>query len=170
LVTGVSATGATASAVTGYRGFRLETSGNTGSSTVTATLSLADDVEKFNWCVYAFDYPPNAVLQPDGTYQLHGSPPFTINGDIEKTTNTFGAGTCIESITDLTGNPAGIILMAPVATVSASETVVCFGTEVTFTVTPLDNVDATDAMTYTWDIAHGTCDRFHGARLRFHGA
>jgi uncharacterized protein (TIGR02145 family) len=106
LITDVIATGATASTVTGHRGFWLETSGDNGSATVTATLSLADGVEHFNWCVYAFDYPPNAVLQSDGTYQLRGSPPFTINGDITEYANTFGPGTCITSITDATDNPA----------------------------------------------------------------
>jgi uncharacterized protein (TIGR02145 family) len=113
LVTEVSATGATASTVTGHRGFWLETAGDNGSATVTATLSLAPGVEHFNWCVYAFDYPPNAISQPDGTYQLRGSPPFTINGNITEPTNTFGPGTCIESITDLTDNPAGIVPAPP---------------------------------------------------------
>jgi uncharacterized protein (TIGR02145 family) len=106
LITDVIATGATASTVTGHRGFWLETFGDNGSATVTATLSLADGVENFNWCVYAFDYPPNAVLQSDGTYQLRGTPPFTINGDITEQSNTFGPGTCITSITDATDNPA----------------------------------------------------------------
>jgi uncharacterized protein (TIGR02145 family) len=109
LVTEVSATGATASTVTGHRGFWLETSGSNSSATVTATLKLADGVENFNWCVYAFDYPPNAVSQPDGTYQLRGSLPFTINGNISVPTNTFGPGTCIMSFTDATNNPEGIV-------------------------------------------------------------
>jgi uncharacterized protein (TIGR02145 family) len=109
LVTAVSATGATASTVTGHRGFWLETSGSSGSATVTATLSLASGVEKFNECVYAFDYPPNAVWQCDSTYQLRGSPPFTINGDIIERSNTFGPGTYITSITDATDNPEGIV-------------------------------------------------------------
>jgi uncharacterized protein (TIGR02145 family) len=109
LVTEVSATGATASTVTGHRGFWLETAGSNGSATVTATLDIAPGVENFNWCVYAFDYPPNAVLQSDGTYKLRGTPPFTINGD-PVLTNTFGAGTCITSITDATDNPEGIVL------------------------------------------------------------
>jgi hypothetical protein len=113
LITDVSATGATASTVTGHRGFWLETSGDSGSATVTATLKLADGVEQFNWCVYAFDYPPNAVLQSDGTYQLHGTPPFTINGDITEPTNTFGLGTCITSFTDATDNPEGHIISPP---------------------------------------------------------
>jgi hypothetical protein len=115
LITKVSATGATASTVTGHRGFWLETSGSNGSATVTATLGLAPGVEKFNECVYAFDYPPNAVPQCDNTsYQLRGSPPFTINGDIIEHSNTFGPGTYITSITDATDNPEGIVLNAGV--------------------------------------------------------
>jgi uncharacterized protein (TIGR02145 family) len=121
LVTEVNVIGATASTITGYRGFWLETSGDSGSATVTATLSLAAGVEHFNWCVYAFDYPPNAVLQADGTYQLRGSPPFTVNGDkLANGVKTFGAGTCITSVTDATDNPEGIILA--VAWYSGGET------------------------------------------------
>jgi uncharacterized protein (TIGR02145 family) len=121
IITEVSATGATASTVTGNRGFWLEADGNNGSATVTATLSLADGVENFNWCVYAFDYPPNAVLQSDGTYQLRGSPPFTVNGDkLADGVKNFGAGTCITSITDATDNPEGIVLA--VAWYSGGET------------------------------------------------
>jgi hypothetical protein len=115
LITDVIAIGATASTVTGRRGFWLETSGDNGSATVTATLELG--VERFNWCVYAFDYPPNAVSQPDGSYQLRGTPPFTINGDITEHSNTFGPGTCITSITDATNNPEGRII--PLYSVSA---------------------------------------------------
>jgi uncharacterized protein (TIGR02145 family) len=120
LVTEVSATGATASTVTGHRGFWLETAGSNGSATVTAILSLADGVENFNWCVYAFDYPPNAVFQSDGSYRLHGSPPFTINGYITEPTNTF-VGTCIVSITDATDNPEGIVPPPPIAWSSGGE-------------------------------------------------
>jgi uncharacterized protein (TIGR02145 family) len=120
LVTEVSATGATASTVTGHRGFWLETSGVNGSATVSATLGLAPGVEHFNWCVYAFDYPPNAVLQPDGSYQLRGSPPFIINDDITEYSNTFGPGTCITSFTDATNNPEGIV-PAPIAWFSGGD-------------------------------------------------
>jgi uncharacterized protein (TIGR02145 family) len=86
------------------RGFWLE-----NNATVTATLSGVSG-SRFSWCAYAVDAPPNAVSQPDGSYQLHGTPPFTINGDITEYSNTFGPGTCIESITDFTYNPAGHII------------------------------------------------------------
>ncbi|MDR0694464.1 MAG: hypothetical protein LBF81_04090, partial [Prevotellaceae bacterium] len=84
LVTGATATttgNVTASTVSGNRGFWLNASGSSGSSgsaNVTATLSLAAD--KFNWCAYAFDLPPNATPKTGGGYDLHGTPPFTING------------------------------------------------------------------------------------------
>jgi uncharacterized protein (TIGR02145 family) len=121
LVTEVSATGATASTVTGHRGFWLYTDGSSnGSATVTATLGLAPGVEHFNWCVYAFDYPPNAVFQSDGSYRLCGSPPFTINGNITEPSNTF-AGTCITSFTDATDNPEGIVPPPPIAWSSGGE-------------------------------------------------
>jgi uncharacterized protein (TIGR02145 family) len=120
LITDVSATGATASTVTGHRGFWLETAGDNGSATVTATLNLADGVEHFNWCVYAFDYPPNAVFQSDGSYRLRGSPPFTINGYITEPTNTF-ASTCITSFTDATDNPEGIVPPPPITWSSGGE-------------------------------------------------
>jgi hypothetical protein len=86
------------------RGFLL-----TSSATITAKLSGVND-SRFSWCGYAFDVPPNAVAQSDGSYQLRGTPPFTINGDITVHSNTFGPGTCIESITDFTYNPAGRII------------------------------------------------------------
>jgi uncharacterized protein (TIGR02145 family) len=92
------------------RGFWLESN-----ATVTATLSGVSG--RFSWCAYAFDVPPNAVSQPDGTYQLRGTPPFTINGDITEHSNTFGPGTCITSITDATNNPEGRII--PLYSVSA---------------------------------------------------
>jgi uncharacterized protein (TIGR02145 family) len=121
LITDVIATGATASTVTGHRGFWLETSGDNGSATVTATLNLADGVENFNWCVYAFDYPPNAVAKAEGGYMLRGSPPFIINGDITEQSNTFGPGTCITSITDATDNPEGIVPAPTIAWSSGGE-------------------------------------------------
>jgi uncharacterized protein (TIGR02145 family) len=88
------------------RGFLLESS-----ATITAKLDGVSG--KFSLCVYAVDVPPNAVSQPDGTYLLYGTPPFTINGDITEHSNTFGPGTCITSITDFTYNPEGRIIAPP---------------------------------------------------------
>jgi uncharacterized protein (TIGR02145 family) len=82
------------------RGFLL-----TSSATITAKLSGVNG--RFSWCGYAFGAPPNAKLKPDGSYTLHGTPPFIVNGDtLAAGVRTFGPGTCIESITDFTYNPA----------------------------------------------------------------
>jgi hypothetical protein len=90
-------------------GFWITTPGGNGSVTVTATLDLPAGVAQFNWCAYAFDYPPNATVKAGGGYDLHGTPPFTVNGEkLAGGVTTFGAGTCITSITDATDNPAGI--------------------------------------------------------------
>ncbi|MDR2436901.1 MAG: hypothetical protein LBD17_02345, partial [Endomicrobium sp.] len=50
-------------------------------ATVTVTLAAPADT-KFNACVYASDYPPNATQQSGGGYALRGTPPFIINGTI----------------------------------------------------------------------------------------
>jgi uncharacterized protein (TIGR02145 family) len=166
LVTEVSAIGATASTVTGHRGFWLETSGVNGSATVTATLSLADGVENFNWCVYAFDYPPNAVLQSDGTYQLRGSPPFTVNGDkLADGVKTFGAGTCITAITDATDNPEGIVLAtawysgggaSQTVTVGDAITPITFVTTCTTCTTSVTSSGLPDGISGTWSSPYYT--------------
>jgi hypothetical protein len=82
------------------RGFYVNVSG----ATVTATLSNA--TEKFNWCAYGSDFPPNAVNNGSG-YTLKGSPPFIIttsSGTEEVIENTYSGGT-ITAITDATGCP-----------------------------------------------------------------
>jgi hypothetical protein len=130
------------------RGFLLESN-----ATITAKLSGVND-SRFSWCAYAFNAPPNAKLNPEGGYTLHGTPPFIINNNIEVSAGTFGPGTCITSITDFTYNPAGRIPDPPAVTVSASETEVDPGTEVSFTATATGGT--TTAMTYTWDVAGTT--------------
>jgi hypothetical protein len=128
------------------RGFLL-----TSSATITAKLSGVSD-SRFSWCGYAFGAPPNATVNPEGGYTLRGTPPFIVNGStLTAGETTFGPGTCIESITDFTYNPEGRIPDPPAVTVSASEQYVDPGTEVTFTATASGG--ATNAMTYTWDIA-----------------
>jgi hypothetical protein len=130
------------------RGFLL-----TSNATITATLSGVNG-SRFSWCGYAFGAPPKAVLQSDGTYQLRGTPPFIVNGvTLADDVKTFGPGTCIESFTDFTYNPGGVA-DPPVVTVSASEQEVELGAEVTFTATAISG--ATNAMTYTWNVAGAT--------------
>jgi hypothetical protein len=127
-------------------------------SSATVTAKLEDVSGKFSWCAYAFDAPPNAKVNPEGGYTLRGTPPFTINGNIEVSAGTFGPGTCIESITDFTYNPEGLIPDPPAVTVSASafasETAPCANAAVTFTATASGGI--TDVMTYTWNIAGQT--------------
>jgi hypothetical protein len=136
--------GAWIDATTEKRGFRL-----TGSATVTATLENAP--YQFSWCAYAIGVPPNAKLASNGSYTLLGTPPFTINENITVDGFDFGPGTCITSITDFTYNPDGFFPPPPEVTVTASETEVCAGMEVTFTATATGGT--TTAMNYTWSIA-----------------
>ncbi|MDR0694663.1 MAG: hypothetical protein LBF81_05130, partial [Prevotellaceae bacterium] len=64
--------------------------------------------DKFNWCAYAFDLPPNATPKTGGGYDLHGTPPFTINGTpLPQSSTTYGAN--ITSISDPTDNPNGFV-------------------------------------------------------------
>ena len=107
LVTGATATGSgSAATVTGQRGFWLTTSGNSGSANVTATVSLADGVEQFNWCAYALNYPPQALLQTDGSYKLQGTQPFKVNGtSLGAGVTTYSGSPAITALTDATDCP-----------------------------------------------------------------
>jgi hypothetical protein len=139
----------TASTVTGNnRGFCLNTSGSSGSADVTATLSLANGVDKFNWCAYALNYPPKATIRAGGGYDLHGTPPFRINGNITESSKILSAGTCIVTLTDATDNPTFIIPAAP--SITATSPTICYNTAANLTVTVSGGT--TTAMTYTWNI------------------
>ena len=61
---------------------------------------------KFNACVYATDYPPNAVSYSGGSYTFKGTKPFIINGT--QVNDTKYAVTQIISLTDATGCPGGV--------------------------------------------------------------
>lgn len=82
--------------------------GTFASTTVKITLAEPKN-ERFNACVYVSDCPPNATMNPAGGYTLNGTPPFIINRTIYEPSRTFGAGTCITSITDSTGCPGFVI-------------------------------------------------------------
>jgi hypothetical protein len=114
---------------------------------VTATLSNANIA--FNWCAYGSGAPPRATVNVDGGYTLHGAKPFTINGIPAYDSNTFGAGTCITTITDLTERPDGWAEM-PVLT-GANSPSTCSGNTVSLSVTASSGV-TTGSMTYTWTI------------------
>ncbi|MDR1681679.1 MAG: hypothetical protein LBS12_07860 [Prevotellaceae bacterium] len=114
------------------RGFFLDGHGLT---TLNATIRVTLDApvsERFNACVYASDWPPNAILNPGGGYTLNGSPPFIINGTITENTRTFGAGTCVTAITDATGCPGFVVntAFAAGAIASTGETICEGGTPV----------------------------------------
>ncbi|MDR3133279.1 MAG: PKD domain-containing protein [Prevotellaceae bacterium] len=144
------ATAATLDATTN-KGFWLNGVPGSYSATVTATLSNIPANAQFNWCAYASDCPPQAVIKPGGGYDLKGMPPFIVNGTkLPDGVITFGAGTCITKITDATDNPAGIIPSLPAVTASAASSA-CAGAAVVFTATASGGT--TTAMTYTWDIA-----------------
>jgi uncharacterized protein (TIGR02145 family) len=85
-------------ASTNTRGFFVTAS----PATVTATLSNATD--KFNWCAYGSDAPPN-VTAPNGTYTFKGTPPFIL---------TDASGTITQTVT---GNtlPASALTVTPVS-------------------------------------------------------
>jgi uncharacterized protein (TIGR02145 family) len=138
----ISAASATVGSVlyasTNTRGFFVTAS----PATVTATLDNA--VDKFNWCAYGSDAPPEAEVLSGGGYKLHGTLPFTINGNLTVNANTFGAGTCIASITDLTGNPDGIAHDIPQATISGAAANPCPATTAVLTAA------AANATTFTW--------------------
>jgi hypothetical protein len=85
------------------RGFFIAHDATNAGTTVTATLSNA--VGKFNWCAYASDYPPNVTVN-NGTYTLHGTPPFTLIAANGTTTQTVTGNTLLTS--DLTIIPTTI--------------------------------------------------------------
>jgi hypothetical protein len=134
------------------RGFFITYAGTNSGTTLTATLSNANG--KFNWCAHGSDYPPNAVINADGGYTLKGTSPFTINDTkLGDGVRTFGAGTCITSITDLTGNPDGIVPALPSLS-SPNSPSRCEAGAVTLSVTVSGGT--TTAMTYTWNIGGTT--------------
>jgi hypothetical protein len=110
LVTGATVTAGTgtASTATGNRGFWLHTGDSEkGSATVTATLQLRQGVLQFSWCAYAFDFPPHAVLQSGGSYQLHGTRPFRVNNVdlVPWDAGTYSGNPRITAFSDFTGCP-----------------------------------------------------------------
>ena len=153
-VTAVSASGnGSAATVTGQRGFWLNTSGSSGSATITATLSLASGVDKFNWCAYALNYPPQAVIKAAGGYDLKGTPPFTVNGTtLGAGVTTFGAGTCITSLSDATNNPT-FVLPATLTVTTSNPAARCSAGAVTLSASASGGT--TTAMTYTWVVGGG---------------
>jgi hypothetical protein len=87
------------------RGFYLTGSTTNFESGVTVTLSSGTPA-KFNWCAYATDYPPKAILGSNHEYNLHGTAPFVINDLVLLDgATTHHSETTITSFTDATGCP-----------------------------------------------------------------
>jgi hypothetical protein len=129
------------SSLTG-RGFYV-----TASPTI-VTATLAGAPAQWNWCAYASGYAPNAVTNAGGGYTLRGTKPFTINGTLNIHSETFGAGTCITSITDPAGHPGGFA-DKPAITGVTSPTI-CYNQTATLSATVSGGI--TGNMTYTWNI------------------
>jgi hypothetical protein len=139
--------GSTATSTT--RGFFIEyANASNAGTTVTATLSNAP-TGKFNWCAYGSDMPPNATVIATGGYTLRGTSPFTINGSQTVTSKTFGAGTCITSITDLTGRPDGF--STPALTIGSQNSPSRCNAG-TVTLSAIASGGSTTPMTYTWSV------------------
>ncbi|MDR0582661.1 MAG: hypothetical protein LBG31_06840, partial [Prevotellaceae bacterium] len=148
LVTNVSASTGTATIYSNGRGFLLTTSGVNGSANITATL-ISSMPARFSWCAFALNYPPRAVLNASGWYDLKGTKPFVVNETpLGNDVNTYTGG-CITSLTDATNNPHAIIPGPPTITAVNSPTI-CYNTAANLTATVAGDITA--AMTYTWNI------------------
>ncbi|MDR1680838.1 MAG: DUF1566 domain-containing protein [Prevotellaceae bacterium] len=133
------------------RGFFLDGHGlATLNTTIQITLDAPAD-ERFNACVYASDWPPNATLNAGGGYTLKGSPPFIINGTITENTHALAPGTCVTAITDATGCTGFVVNTAFAAgeILSTGETICAGDTPGAITsITPVSGGD--NNLTYSW--------------------
>jgi hypothetical protein len=121
-----------------------------GGATATATLAVTG---KFNWCAYASEVPPTAVINAAGGYTLKGTAPFIVNSaTLAAGVKTLGAGTCITTLTDYTGNPTSVLPALP--TVSTTGVTICYSTAASLTATA--GGGTTTAMTYTWNVGGAT--------------
>ncbi len=123
-ISGATVTGATYEAGSSS-GFYV--TGNNG-ETAWVTATLGNTTNSFDWCAYALDYPPQAIMS-NGAYTLKGTPPFTINGftELGATQKTYSGG-CINTVTDKTGHPAGTVINPAFTTGSVSgSSTVAFG-------------------------------------------
>ncbi|MDR0729384.1 MAG: DUF1566 domain-containing protein, partial [Prevotellaceae bacterium] len=112
------------------RGFYLRGTTPTFSSAVTVALAGLNAGDRFNWCAYASDYPPNAT-EGAGFYELHGTPSFLINGTITEPSRQYAG--CITSLTDRTGCPGLVPVSPAISSFIASPDTICVGDTVTLT-------------------------------------
>jgi uncharacterized protein (TIGR02145 family) len=66
------------------KGFWLQ--GNSDSYSATVTVQLNITANKFNWCAYASDYPPNVTLE-NGTYIFKGTTDFIVSNPSQTLTS-----------------------------------------------------------------------------------
>ena len=135
----------------GGTGFWLQ--GNDGAFGEVVTATLFGMPDQFNWCVHVSDALPGAVQQPDGSYVLNGTPPFTINGNITVEDYSFAAGTCISSLSDATGNPEYVIIADVLTVATTNPDTLCSPGEVTLTATVCGTTNPN--LTYTWIVDGG---------------
>jgi len=85
-----------------------------GASSTTQTITLDLDVptNKYDWCAFATDYPPNIGTTTNGAIPLRGTPPFLINDSIPEPSKTYTGAVPISKLTDATGCP-GIVCAGP---------------------------------------------------------
>ncbi|MDR1985145.1 MAG: hypothetical protein LBQ28_10060 [Prevotellaceae bacterium] len=139
------------------KGFWLQgTSGSSGTYNATVTVVLSNVPDKFTWCAYASDYPPNAKFSGDG-YQLKGTPPFTItynNNISSSTTNTtFDLG-CVNAIADATGNPAGIVDDFNPGAITAAAYANCYNTAGNTTAVTTAPSGGNGVFSYSWTVSY----------------
>jgi uncharacterized protein (TIGR02145 family) len=82
------------------KGFWLEGNASTNYS-ATLTVQLTNVPDKFNWCAYVSDFPPN-VTANNGTYTFKGTPPFTLIASNGTTSQTVTGATLITSALTIT--------------------------------------------------------------------
>jgi hypothetical protein len=89
------------------QGFWLKAPDKSSAFSSIVTVQLSNVPNKFNWCVYVSDYPPNADIKADGSYVLHGTAPFVINSYplTPAGASTYSGDPDIMSLTDATGCP-----------------------------------------------------------------
>jgi hypothetical protein len=115
-----------------------------GSYSATITVPVTTSGSTFNWCSYITDYPPNATENAAGYYNLHGTPPFTVNGyQLAAGATTFTG--CIASLTDATACPGLLPTQPQIVSLTADMPTIYSGDSTTL------RAIATRAAQYSFD-------------------
>ena len=118
------------------KGFWLQ--GNNGSYSTTVTATLNGMPNKFNWCAYVSDYPPNITFSTQRDLTMTGTIPFIItytdNSTVTVNANNFtlASGKTFKNITDATFCPTYVNntingIIPTVGTDNGSTTITCSG-------------------------------------------